>query len=91
MALVRNLNGTSDNTPPAGYRSWLAYWESKKNRKASVCSCTSCSKSAYVGGHVKKVNGTNAWYLVPICSTHNNYSSDISYEVNDHDLLALNQ
>ena len=91
MALVKNINGSSDNTPPRGYSSWKEYWEDKKKRKFSDCSCISCTKKAEVGGHVKKVYGTNAWYIVPICTVHNNLSSTVSYEVKDGDLLTVNQ
>ncbi len=91
MALVKNINGSSDNDPPKGYNSWKEYWEDKKNRSFSDCSCVSCSKKADVGGHVEKVNGTNAWYIVPICSGHNNLSDAVSYTVRDDDLLPVNK
>ena len=88
MALVKNINGTSDNTPPRGYNSWKEYWEDKKKRRFSKCSCTTCRNTASVGGHVKKVYGTNEWYIVPICTSHNSVTD--SYEVKDDDLLAVN-
>ena len=90
MAIVRNINGSSDNRPPRGYSSWKEYWEDKKKRKFSYCSCVSCVEKAAVGGHVKKVNGTNSWYIVPICISHNNLPSTYSYEVKDDDLLPVN-
>lgn len=89
MALVKNLNGTSDNMPPAGFSSWKEYWEVKMNRRFSLCSCLTCYKSAAVGGHVKKVYGSGEWYIVPICSGHNNLSDDILYEVADSDMLRV--
>lgn len=90
MAIVRNINGSSDNYPPAGYTSWIEYWECQKGRKVSMCSNVKCTGSADVGGHVKKVNGSNEWYIVPICYACNNLSSSTSYEVNDKDLLRVN-
>ena len=27
---VKNLNGTTDNTPPSQYSSWQEWWENKK-------------------------------------------------------------
>jgi hypothetical protein len=30
MTKVKNLNGTTDNTPPRGYVSWKDWWEAKK-------------------------------------------------------------
>lgn len=90
MALVKNIKGSSDNNPPSGYSSWREYWEVNKKRKFSFCSCTTCSKDAEVGGHVKKVYGSNEWYIVPICTRHNNFSYTDSYEVKDEDLLRVN-
>lgn len=55
-----------------------------------MCSCSTCFRMAEVGGHVKKVNGTNAWYIVPICIAHNNLPNTVSYQVNDDALLAVN-
>lgn len=86
---VKNLNGTTDNTPPFGYRSWREFWEVKMGKKFSSCSCITCSKAAEVGGHVKKVNGSGEWYIVPICSYHNNLSDEYSYEVRDIDMLRV--
>ena len=90
MAIVRNIIGSSDNDPPIGYASWKEYWEDKKKRKFSICSCTSCTEEAKAGGHVKKVYGSNAWYIVPICIRHNNMPDTDSYEVKDDDLLQVN-
>ena len=91
MALVKNINGSSDNNPPRGYNSWKEYWEDKKNRFFSKCSCVTCSEKAVFGGHVKMVHGTNKWFIVPICARHNNVANTIAYEVKDDDLLAVNQ
>ena len=90
MALVKNLKNSSDNNPPKGYASWRDYWEEKKNRKFSGCSCTICANKAEVGGHVKRVYGTNEWYIVPICSKHNHPAFTDSYTVRDEDLLRVN-
>ena len=90
MALVKNINGSSDNKPSRGYSSWQEYWEDKKNRIFSSCSCITCLNKAKVGGHVKIVNSTNEWYIVPLCYEHNNMSSDNIYRVLDDDLLRVN-
>ena len=89
MTIVKNLNGTSDNRPPLGYSSWKDYWEATMHRRFTLCSCLTCRYSASVGGHVKKVNGSGEWYIVPICSFHNNLPSDYSYEVDDSDMLRV--
>lgn len=90
MALVKNIRGSSDNNPPKGYSSWKEYWEDKKHRKFSGCSCITCPRMAEVGGHVKKVYGSGEWYIVPICSKHNSPSYTDSFEVRDDDLLRVN-
>ena len=30
---VRNIKGTSDENPPKGFESWIAYWEFKMKRE----------------------------------------------------------
>ena len=90
MALVRNIEGSSDNKPPRGFTSWKDYWEYYKKRNFSSCSCISCTRKAEVGGHVKKVYGSNAWFIVPICKPHNSLPYTDSYEVKDDDLLPVN-
>lgn len=90
MALVKNLNGTSDNNPPAGYVSWREWWEVKKGRKFSTCSRSDCSKSAEVGAHVQKVGPSNKWYIVPLCKGCNNEKKDLVFEVRDEDLEPIN-
>ncbi|KJG21070.1 hypothetical protein UB37_12035 [Photobacterium iliopiscarium] len=51
---VKNKNGTADKNPPAGYKSWLDFWESKKGKKATTCEVLTCSGEPDVGGHVIK-------------------------------------
>ncbi len=90
MALVKNIQGSSDNTPYDGSSSWKEYWEERKGRKFSYCSHVGCFQLAEVGGHVKKVHGTGEWYIIPLCSKCNNYANTDPYEVNDADLLRVN-
>lgn len=89
MALVKNINGSSDNNPPDGFDSWKEYWESRKGRRFSRCSNLSCSSAAEVGAHVKKAFGTNEWYIVPLCNSCNNPSNTDAFEVNASDLLRI--
>ena len=68
---VKNASGTSRYDAPAGYGSWLEYWERKSGKTAWRCSATDCHKlgrSNLVGAHVKKVGGSdNHSYIVPLC------------------------
>ena len=68
---VINASGTSRYDAPAGYSTWLEYWERKSGKTAWRCSATDCHKlgrSNLVGAHVKKVyGGDNHSYIVPLC------------------------
>jgi len=90
MALVKNISGSSKYNPPSGYGSWKEYWEARKYRRFSYCACITCQNRAEVGGHVKMVYGPNDWYIIPICSFHNNPSFVEPYTVRDDDLLPVN-
>lgn len=69
---VKNVNGSGRFSAPAGYRSWLDYWEKKTGSKAFFCSASNCFSSNLVGAHVQKANSTdNRWYIIPLCSSCN--------------------
>ena len=72
---VKNLNGTSDNTPPSGSSSWLGMWKDETRSTRKTCSVMGCSKPAEVGAHVqiKDKRCGNSWYITPTCKGHNNY------------------
>ena len=71
---VKNLNGTEGKSP-SPYSSWLEYWEKKTGQK--VDECAACSRKADVGGHVKKVDGSDDnHYIVPLCNSHNGIADD---------------
>ena len=80
MPKVKNVNGSSRFVSPAGYNTWLDYWEAKSGKTACVCSTTSCyqfGRSNLVGAHVQKVNSTdNKWYIVPLCRGCNNRTGE---------------
>ncbi len=86
--LVKNLHGTSDNNPPAGYSSWLSFWEDKTGRKAREC-CRCGSYNNLVGAHVQKVYGSKEWYIVPLCSACNKTESE--FDINIYDMVLVNQ
>ena len=92
MTKVKNLNGTSDNDPTKkGYSSWKEFWEEKKGKKFSSCSCSGCLKSASVGAHVQKDSlADRKWYIVPLCISCNVSKKDEVFEVRDNDLVAVN-
>lgn len=90
MALVKNIHGTSDRTPPSPHESmnWLAWWEMMKGRKAYYCSCTSCIQAPAVGAHVKRVGSQDmSWYIVPLCKACNAKTDDFS--VSESDLQSI--
>ena len=89
MVKVKNLHNTSDRVPN-GYSSWKDYWKAKKGYWPSTCSAYGCSKPAVLGGHVKKVNSSdNRWFIVPLCSDHNN-DHDAEFYVPDEMLVPVN-
>jgi hypothetical protein len=92
MIEVKNLNGTTDNDPPEGYSTWKEFWEDKKEKDFSTCSCKDCSNDAEVGAHVKKANSSdNKWYIVPLCTSCNHKTKDEVFEVREYDLVPVNQ
>lgn len=76
MIKVKNANGTSRFKSPAGYITWLDYWEAKSGKTAWKCSATDCNKFGRVnliGAHVQKANSYDqSWYIVPLCRGCNN-------------------
>ena len=85
---VKNLNGTTDNTPPSQYSSWQEWWEKQMNRKFLYCSCMDCFNFAEVGAHVKKVNDGNEWYIVPLCKECNARTDN--FYVSEYNLAKIN-
>jgi len=88
MNLVKNLNKTSNRTPPSEYLSWKQWWVDKTGRSFPSCSCSGCNVSAAVGAHVQK-SGANdmKWYIVPLCIGCNNKPSTEVFYVRDYDLV----
>ena len=67
---VKNLNGTGCLSCKCN--SWLDHWEKFTNGKAVYCSVIGCTKSAELGGHVIRQNGTDkSHYIIPLCSKCN--------------------
>jgi hypothetical protein len=74
---VRNEVGTSDNTPPTEYGSWIEYWEGSSNERAKICYRKGCSNAQdLVGAHVRLVDSPQKLYIVPLCKSCNN-SDDV--------------
>jgi len=68
--IVNNINGTLQNKCKCG--SWLQHWKNFSGRAAKVCQAKSCIGTDLVGTHVQKeVDNDEAWYIVPLCHSHN--------------------
>lgn len=67
---VKNLR-SGERSTPAGYSSWLDYWEKKTGQKANLCHRIDCYSKATDGAHVQIVNGGDEWYIVPLCHSCN--------------------
>lgn len=98
MVEVKNINGTSKDrySNPKGYSSWVTYWENKSLLPfPTYCQCEECYNHAKVGAHVRKTNGDNKWYIVPLCYECNknteSFNVDENYlvEVNNKDTVDL--
>ena len=88
MEKVKNVQGHYNI--PAGYSSWLNYWERKMKKTAEVCQKDKCNeKENLEGGHVHIVGDEETVYLVPICYEHNLYTFTDEYEVPKDMLLKV--
>lgn len=73
---VRNVNGTTGLSCKCG--SWLDHWKKFSGQTCQYCSQSSCRNPPDVGGHVQKVSSTdNSWYIIPLCHSHNQKSSEM--------------
>ena len=87
---VKNLNGTSSETKCTEGAYWIDHWANYMNYSGACCSRRGCSKTAEVGGHVKKVQSQdNTEYIVPLCNGCNQLSSDEIYEVQENRLVPV--
>ena len=70
---ITNIKGTSDNKCKCG--GWLKHWENFSGQKPLHCSVTGCLNTDLDGAHVQSNSiFDNKWYIVPLCSSHNNAS-----------------
>jgi len=81
---IKNINGTSDTTCACG--SWLKHWEKFSGKSATYCLATGCWNKDLVGAHVQKADSSdNKWYILPLCSAHNQSTGELevsdSYEI----------
>jgi len=74
---VKNINGTSELDCTCG--SWLEHWKNFSGADLSTyCYEKSCIKAPTLGAHVKKDSSTDtAWYIVPLCDSHNKKSESL--------------
>ena len=87
--LVHNINGTSDNSCICG--SWLKHWENFSGKKAGLCAEVSCQNKAEVGAHVQKEkSNTSKWYIIPLCSKHNNAKGQDIYVMDGTIFVSAN-
>ena len=78
---VSNISNTTERAAlPAGYSSWIDFWEKKTGLSAGLCRCTSCFEKAIDGAHVYVEGHGTSWYIVPLCRSHNHVQG--TFEVN---------
>lgn len=67
---VRNVNNTSDTKCKCG--SWLNHWANFSHRTPQFCSAKNCNRRDLEGAHVQKeLLSDNTWYIIPLCTEHN--------------------
>ncbi len=86
---VKNKKGTADKTPPAGYKSWLDFWEKKKGTRSTKCEVLLCKGTPDLGGHVIKAGEGNKEYILPMCSSCNNKSEREVLKAWESDLVSV--
>lgn len=81
--LIRNINGTSENSCKCG--SWLSHWRNFSNQSLPFyCPVDRCTERTEIGAHVQKDDGKDReWYIVPLCRKHNAENGGV-LSVNDH-------
>ena len=77
---VTNINGAGDDSCPCG--SWLDHWKRFGGHLPTYCPEESCYQKVEVGARVQK-EGAAAWYIIPLCSTHNGRKGE-ALTVSDH-------
>ena len=94
--LVVNALNTSDKTPPAGYASWIDFWNSKKGLKATKCRNCGKQTSDLVGSHVQHVREEGGkyyrvpgLYITPLCYECNHPENDKAFWVDSEDLVSV--
>jgi len=58
--LVKNLHEDSSGN-------WIRFWEQATGLTATSCHRIGCYAAATDGAHVKLADGSNKWYIVPLC------------------------
>lgn len=80
---INNINGTSQNICKCG--SWLEHWKNFSGQPLPTsCPVSNCYEKPEVGAHVQKDSILDkAWYIVPLCKTHNR-ETDKSLTISDN-------
>jgi hypothetical protein len=86
---VKNKKGTANKYPPAGYSSWLDFWEKKKGKKADICEVKGCNGDPDLGGHVIKSGEGGKEYILPLCHSCNNKPESEVFQAWENDLVSV--
>lgn len=89
---VKNKQNTTNKTLPAGYLTWLDFWEKKKGKKATTCERLGCTATTnLVGAHVIKSGQGAKEYILPLCKSAkcNHTSNTDEFQAWDNDLVEV--
>ncbi len=90
---VRNINGTTQTTTTCKCGSWPQHWKNFSGEQlGSWCYEVKCTKKPEIGAHVQKDDiSENNWYIIPLCTDHNNKRGETIELVSSAKLAPANR
>ena len=86
---VKNINGITKKTP--NDKSWLEHWRNFSGQTSAICRAKGCFRTDLIGAQVQKdIDYDNEWYIVPLCSLHNNLTGPIELTAGTN-LVSVNK
>jgi hypothetical protein len=74
--LIKNIKGTTGHNCVCG--SWLKHWENFSDQTSEYCQAEGCTEKDPLGAHAQKAYSKDeAWYIYPLCKTHNQHLGEL--------------
>ncbi|MEY8710653.1 hypothetical protein A9B99_10970 [Mangrovibacter phragmitis] len=84
-------SGATQLTLPEGFRSWLAFWEAQRGKRATQCEAFGCDREVTEAGRVIKVGKVDGVYILPLCDRCSSLANTRIFKAWDKDLVMLTQ